>query len=258
MLEETFPFHEGTSFLHRADPRGKVLCAFLLVFAIADLRTLIAALIAFLAGGFFLHLARLPPAKVIKRILVVNTFVVFLWLFLPFSVPGREILSVWKWSATVEGIKLALLITIKCNAALLIIISFVTTTPAPMLGFALASLRLPVKLTLLMLISYRYLNVILEEYYRLLEAAEIRGFIPKTNMHTYRTYAYLLAMVLIRSYERGVRVYQAMVLRGFNGKFYSLHRFQFRGGDLLLMIGIALCIIFLYAADNFIAISRFF
>ena len=248
MLDETFD--QGSSFLHRADPRGKVFCAFLLVCAIAVLHKLSAGVIALIAGCFFLRLARLPTGRIIRRLFVVNTFIAFLWLFLPFSVPGKVIFSVWKWSATVEGVELATLITAKCNAMLLVIISFVATTPIPLLGFALTRLRIPEKLILLMLIGYRYLSVIQEEYNRLLEAAKIRCFVPKNNMHTYRTYAYLLAMVLIRSYERGLTVYQAMLLRGFNGKFHCLQRFQFGRRDLILVIGIILCAIFLLCIDN--------
>ncbi|RLB43718.1 MAG: cobalt ECF transporter T component CbiQ [Deltaproteobacteria bacterium] len=240
MFEENF--YQGDSFFHRADPRGKVICASLLVVTIALLERLFASGAAFLMATFFLAAARLPAEKVIKRLVVVNTFIAFLWVFLPFSVPGKAVFSVWGRPATAEGIKLALLITIKCNAILLVIICFIATTPFPLLGFALTNLRVPGKLTLLMLISYRYISVIQEEYDRLLEAAKVRCFVPRNNIHTYRTYAYLVAMVLVRSYERGLTVYQAMVLRGFKGRFYSLRKFHFGKGDVLLSMGVALCI----------------
>ncbi len=243
MLEETF--QQGRSFLHRADPRAKIVSAFLLIATIAVLNDLFAAACSLFISVLFLLVARLPIRRVIKRLIIVNAFIAFLWFFLPFSVHGRGIFSIWKWEVTIEGVKFALLITIKCNAILLIIISFIATTPFPLLGFALSSLRFPTKLTLLMLISYRYISVIKEEYDRLLEAAKVRGFVPRNNMHTYRTYAYLLAMVFIRSYERGLTVYQAMLLRGFNGKFYSLRKFRLARGDILLSIIIGFCIMFL-------------
>jgi len=248
LLEEIF--QEGNSFIHRADPRGKVICAFLLAFFIADLTRLAPAGLAFMLGAVFVCAAKLPPGKVFRRLLVVNVFVAFLWVFLPFSVPGEVLFSVWKWRATAPGIQLAVLITLKCNAILLIIICFISTTPIPLLGSALTSLRLPRKLTLLMLISYRYIHVILSEYNRLLQAAKIRGFVPGNNLHTYRTYAYLLAMVLIKSYERGVRVYQAMLVRGFSGKFYSLRSLRFRPRDIVLLTGVSLFSIFLFWEDS--------
>ena len=68
------------------------------------------------------------------------------------------------------------------------------TIPAPALGRALASLRVPDKFSFLFLFTYRYLHVIAEEYGRLSTAARLRGFAPATNRHTYRTYAALVAM----------------------------------------------------------------
>ena len=65
-----------------------------------------------------------------------------------------------------------------------------------------------------------------QEYERLLRAAKARGFKPKTNMHTYRTYAYLVGMLLVRAVERAERVHKAMICRGFRGRFYSLHKFS--------------------------------
>jgi len=252
LLEETF--YQGSSFLHRADPRAKVICVFFLAFAIAYLHKISAAMAGLLVGLLFLYGAKLPPSKIIKRLIVVNAFIGFLWLFLPFSAPGKVIFSIWKLNATVEGIEMATLITLKCNAILLMIISFAASTPVPVLGLALTSLRLPQKLILLLLISYRYLSVIFQEYNRLLQAARIRCFVAKNNMHTYRTYAYLLAMVLIRSYERGRRVYQAMLLRGFNGRFYCLQDFQLRKQDLLLALGTGLCVLILIGTDHIGAI----
>ena len=60
---------------------------------------------------------------------------------------------------------------------------------------------------------------------------KIRGFQPRTNLHTYRSYAYLAGMLLVRSYDRGENVFQAMLCRGFHGVFYSLKTFSWRRQD---------------------------
>ena len=60
---------------------------------------------------------------------------------------------------------------------------------------------------------------------------KIRGFQPRTNLHTYRSYAYLAAMLLVRSYDRADRVFQAMLCRGFHGVFYSLRTFSWQRRD---------------------------
>jgi cobalt/nickel transport system permease protein len=64
---------------------------------------------------------------------------------------------------------------------------------------------------------------------------KIRGFKPRTNLHTYRSYAYLAAMLLVRSFDRAERVFQAMLCRGFNGTFYSLRTFSWERRDRIFL-----------------------
>jgi cobalt/nickel transport system permease protein len=74
--------------------------------------------------------------------------------------------------------------------------------------------------------TYRYIAVIQTEYHRLLRAAKFRGFVPGTNIHSYRTYAYLAGMLFVRASRRASRVYDAMRCRGFNGEFHTLDTFS--------------------------------
>jgi cobalt/nickel transport system permease protein len=103
--------------------------------------------------------------------------------------------------------------------------------PVITLGQALHNLRLPDKLCHLLLFTYRYLHVFELEYLRLVQAMKIRGFQPGTNVHTYRSYANLAAMLLVRSFDRAETVYQAMLCRGFRGVFYSLKTFSWQPRD---------------------------
>ncbi len=253
MLEESFS--QGSSFVHNVDPRPKILVATFFIFSIAILHTATAALFALLIGFILVFTAQLPLEKVIKRLIFINGFIAFLWLFLPFSTPGEPLFQIWKLKGTWEGMYLAGLITLKSNAILLNIIALIATNSIPVLGQALYSLRVPKKLVFLLLISYRYLNLILDEYTRLFTAAKVRGFHSGTNMHTYRTFGNLMAMVLIKSYDRSKRVYQAMLLRGFKGKFYSLHKLALTKKDIifaftiLIIISIVLSLNFLFGDD---------
>jgi cobalt/nickel transport system permease protein len=74
----------------------------------------------------------------------------------------------------------------------------------------------------LLLLAYRYIFVIEQEYQRLYRAAKMRNFRPASNLHTYRTYAYLVGMLFVRASERARRVHLAMKCRGFTGRFHSL------------------------------------
>jgi cobalt/nickel transport system permease protein len=65
----------------------------------------------------------------------------------------------------------------------------------------------------------------------MMRAIKTRGFVPKTRMHTYKTYAYLIGMIFVRSTDRAQRVHQAMICRGFDGHFHSLVRFSMKKPD---------------------------
>ncbi len=225
------PFSEGHSLAHRLDPRGKIVVAALFAVLIAASKSQAVALGGLALALFYLALARLPLKKVMVRLLMVNSFILFLWLVLPFTYPGEEM---WRWgplAATREGLAFTGLITLKSNAIIIALIALIATVPIVTLGQALHHLRLPDKLCHLLLFTYRYIYVFEQEYRRLVQAMKIRGFQPRTNMHTYRSYAYLAAMLLVRSFDRAERVFQAMLCRGFHGTFYSLKTFAWQRRD---------------------------
>jgi cobalt/nickel transport system permease protein len=227
----TEPFSQGTSLAHRLDPRGKLVVAVLFAVVMAVATNYAAALAGLALALFCLALARLPWKKVAARLLVVNSFIFFLWLVLPLTYPGEAALRLGPLTVTRPGLFFAGLITLKSNAIIMALMALIATVPVVTLGQAMQRLRLPDKLCHLLLFTYRYLHVFEQEFHRLVTALKIRGFQPRTDLHTYRTYAYLAAMLLVRSYDRADRVYQAMLCRGFHGHFYSLRTFSWQRRD---------------------------
>jgi cobalt/nickel transport system permease protein len=187
-------------------------------------------------AGMALVLSRPPLRPLVKRVALVNVFVLFLWLTVPLTMPGEIWARLGPVEVSRQGCLLVWLVTLKSNAILLAFLALVASMDAPTMGHALDRLGVPSKLVFLFLFTYRYLHVIAEEWRRLVTAARLRGFTPKTGMHTYRTVGNLLAMVLVNSFDRAGRVYQAMVLRGFQGQFVSVARFQTRPADALFAI----------------------
>ena len=238
MIEERFA--HGDSFLHRRDPRGKIVAAFTFSATIAMLHSLPALFLGVALGPLFLVLAKTPFGLVARRLLLVNSFTLFLWISLPLTYGGELTHEFSGFSLSGGGIQLAALITLKTNAIIMAVIALLATSTIAELGYALDRLHLPQKLVFMLLYSYRYIFVIYQEYNRLLRAAKLRSFSPRTNLHTYRTFAYLFGMTLVKSYNRSQRVHQAMVLRGFNGRLVSLHRYRFSLVDGLFLVTLLL------------------
>lgn len=242
MLDDSFTT-QG-SVIHRLDPRPRIIVAlaFSVVMAVATQWSALAIGAAF--SILILALARLPFGKVLRRLILVNGLILVLWFLLPLSVAGDSLFAVGPFGMSREGICYAALLTARSNIIVLGLLTLISTIPMFTLGRAMATLRIPDKGVQLFLFTYRYVHVIHEEYLRLLRALKIRGFEPGTNLHTYRTYAYLVGMLLLKSYERSVRIRQAMLCRGFHGKFYNLSDLHMKrsdwlmAGSMLLAVGV--------------------
>lgn len=224
-------FTNGSSWVHRLDPRIKIVSALLFSVVVALDNRLEIAAISLVVPVMLIICARLSLRTVLGRMAIVNGFVLFLWLFMPFTTPGETILFVGPLSVQREGINHALLITVKSNSIALMGIAMLGTSGIFSLVHALSHLYVPDKIVHLFFFCFRYVHVIKDEYQKLINAMKIRGFRPRTTIHTYRAYSYLVGMLLIRSFDRSKRIMQAMKLRGFRNRFYILHHYEMRTCD---------------------------
>lgn len=224
MIQE--PFADGNSFVHQLDPRLRLIAACVFSTVVALSRSYQVLTAAVLISFLWIVLAQLPVREIIKRVIVLNSFNVLLWIFLPLTFQGSLPLALGPLTIYKAGMAMAAQITLKSNAILLIIMALITTMNLAVLGQALNWLHVPDKIVHLLLMTYRYVFLIEQEYQRLMRAARFRGFRPGTDLHTYKTYASIVGMLFVRSALRADRVQKAMLCRGFKHKFYCLHEFS--------------------------------
>jgi cobalt/nickel transport system permease protein len=189
--------------------------------------------------------AGVPTKELLKRLIPVNMLIIFLWLFLPFTFAGKTAFFIGPLAVTHEGVLYATRITIKSNAMMLMLIALVASTPIFTMGHAMHALGIPKKIVHLFFFTYRYIHVMHREYARLLNSMKIRGFRPKTSLHTYKTFAYMVGMLLVRSFDRAQRVHNAMLCRGFKGNLYSLSKFSIKRRDVVSLVCMLTVIILL-------------
>ena len=241
MIEE--PFSDGNSLIHNLDPRLKVVFTTLYSFTVALSSRFPTLFVALCFSLLLIAMARLNIREVAKRLAIVNGLILFFWIVLPFTFKGEPLFHIGPLAFTREGVVLSALITLKSNAILLAFISMIASMSIATLGHALNRLHIPDKIVHLFLLTYRYIFVIDQEYQRLSRSAKIRSFRPGTNAHTYQTYAYLIGMLFVRASARAQRVHQAMLCRGFKGRFYCLREFSMSLQDWTLSAIMALVIL---------------
>lgn len=209
--------------LHRLDPRGRVVASFLYSILVVSLHNLSALVLAVALSVSLALLARLPIGTTARKVIAMDSFIVFLLVMLPFTMEGEAVFTLWGFEASREGFLRAFEIGLKANAILFALLSLVGVMEPAVLGYALYRLRVPGKLVHLFLFTVRYIDVFYEEYGRLRTAMKARGFEARTNWHTLRSVGYLLGMLLVRSLERSERILAAMKCRGFDGRFHILY-----------------------------------
>ncbi|GAB6100387.1 cobalt ECF transporter T component CbiQ [Halanaerocella petrolearia] len=241
---------QGNSWVHQLDPRLKVVLAFVLTVVAASGYKLVMLAQILVVGLLLVLAAQLDLKYVANRLLVVNSFIFFIWLIVPFTYPGDFLREVGPLVISKEGLIYALQITIRANSILLVLISLLSTTSLVELTYTFTYLKLPRKLIYLFFLVYRYFDVIKEEYQKLYNAMLLRGFKNKTSLHTYKSYAYLLGMLLVKSYDRAQQVYEAMLCRGFKGQFYLQDDFQFSSLDFIMMLGSLVVVSWLIILDK--------
>ncbi len=199
----------------RIDPRARIAAAVILTLAVAVARTAPAIALATVAAAGLVAMARISPGDLFRRLLPLEILVAVLLIIVPWPNYDRE------------GMMLAARIALKANAVVLAVTALVGTMDAVTLGHALAHFHVPQKLTQLLLFMVRYFDVLGREYARLRAAMRVRCFRPAMNGHSYRTFGYLVGMLLVRSFDRSERVLAAMKCRGFCGRYYMLDHFAF-------------------------------
>ena len=202
-----------------ADLRLRLVAAFLLVAALSQVRSLAVAAVALAVILVATLVLVRPERRLWHRLLHVEGFVLLLFVMLPFTMPGTPFLTLGPLAASWEGLSRAALIACKVSASVLVILAFLGAIDPQRMGGALRGLHVPERLVRLFVLTVRYVAVIREEVQRRGEAMRARGFRAGSNRHSWRSYGNLIGMVLVRALERGQRVEEAMLCRGYDGRF---------------------------------------
>lgn len=229
-------FFAGHSPVHRLDPRARLLMALALSVVVALSARFITWAWALALAALFAVCAGIALGPLARRLAHLNVFMLFLWCVLPWSVPGEPVCALARIPITHEGLRVALAVTMKGNAIVLLFTTLVATINPPHLAHALKHLGLADKLTHLFLLVIRHADTIHDEYGRLRNAMKARSFHPNFSRHTLRIFGYLVGLLFVRSIERSEHVLAAMKCRGFDGRFHVLSRFSLRLSDIVFAI----------------------
>jgi len=214
--------------LHQLDPRAKLVgFVALIVICVTTPPNLYAAFAAYLGLELVLVLvSRLPWRHVFKRMLIVLPFILVVAVFLPFFNKGGGSYNLGPLTVSTHGLLVLWNVTIKSTVSVLAIILLSSTTPFPELLKGMERLRIPHLMTTLLSFMYRYIFVLMDELQRMRRARDSRGWSGKW-LWQIKVIGHMIAALFLRSYERGERVYAAMLARGYDGGVHTIYLYDF-------------------------------
>ena len=235
-------YHDTESFIHRLDPRVKVVVTIAFILSNALLPD--GAWMAFgFSWSFLLFvniLSNLGVSFTFKRSFVALPFALVAVTVL-FSIPGNPITSFhfifWDLTITDMGLLRFMSILVRSWLSVQMAILLVATARFPDIVHALEHLRVPSILTTIIAFLYRYLFVLVDEVFRLLRARESRSA-GAAGARSGGSVAWragvagnMAGQLFLRSYERSDRVYNAMLARGYTGHLQTMNPHELQRVD---------------------------
>jgi cobalt/nickel transport system permease protein len=229
--------------IHRLDPRAKILgLAGITVIGVSTpLHAWPAYVACLVALAAIAAVARVAPGIVWSRVRVILPLVVFVAAFVPF-VRGGPAVEVGPLSLSESGLATFALVTVKATIGAFSAVLLGATTSFPDILHGLERLRMPRLLTVIAAFMYRYVFVIVDEARRMRSALAARAYRPR-HIGQVAAIGRLVTALFLRSYERGERVYLAMLARGYGGTMPRFAVLAFRRADTVFLAALLLTLI---------------
>lgn len=240
--------------IHRLDPRAKLIGTLAFIISVVSFTKyeITGLLPFFLFPVLLFTLGDIPVKFILKKVLVVSPFAVFIGMFNPLldrqalhMLFGVPISAGW-----ISFLSIMLKFFLTITSALLLI----ATTSFPGICHALGKLGMPEIFVSQLLFLYRYIFVLTEEAMKVIRARDMRSF-GKRGLGM-KVFTSIMGTLFLKTVERAERIYQAMLSRGFQGTIHVSRPFCFRSADAVFL-AITFSVLYLFRMHDIVdAVGR--
>lgn len=223
-LGQYFP---GQSIIHRLDPRTKIFAvpALIAMIFVANAPPEYFFLTALIF--FFVFLSKIQIAAVIRSIKPLKWIIAFTFVIHLFSHDGEELFRLWRLTATDDGLRAGLFISLRLILMIVASSLLTFTTPPIKLTDATEKLLTPLKsfgvpaheLAMMMTIALRFIPTLFEEADKIIKAQKIRGLdIERGNfVKRLKMMVPILVPLFLSAFRRADDLAMAMEARCYRG-----------------------------------------
>ena len=208
---------QRSHWMNRLHPLGKLLLSVLYIFTVVSFDkykvTPLILMSVYLIFGFII--GELSFREGIYRVRLVLPLVIFVGILNPFF--DIRVLFYLGTFAVTGGMVSMLTLMLKGFYAVLSSYILIATTSIEDICYALRCVHVPKTVVLVIMLIYRYFDVMAKEADRIMTAYTLRA--PSQKGIHYKAWGTLVGQWLLRSMDRAEMVYESMLLRGFNGDF---------------------------------------
>lgn len=232
-------YYPGESWVHRLDPRVKIIVTLAYIVALFVVKDFWGFLIAVAALGIVIAVSRVPLKFILKGLKPIFLIILFTFVINMFMIPGEVLWHKWIFTITREGLYTAFFMG---SRLILLIIgsSLLTLTTKPIsLTDGIEALLSPLKkigvpaheLAMMMTIALRFIPTLLEETDKIMKAQQARGadFESGNIIRRAKSLIPLLVPLFISAFRIAQELAMAMEARCYRG---GQHRTRMNGMKL--------------------------
>lgn len=125
-----------------------------------------------------------------------------------------------------ENPELAFLILIRSNIIFLFVLMLFYKKDFFIIIEALTALQIPKKLIMLVFFYIKSVEYLFDEFKKIKRSLYARGFVPKTNIFTYKTYANAVGLLIMKAFSKSNKIQKTIIIRNFDGNLYLQNSFK--------------------------------
>ena len=251
-------YYQTDSVVHRLDPRVKLTATICFIISLFLVDNVLGYLIAAAFLVFSIKLSKVPFKFMVKGMKAIMFLLLITVIFNLFLTPGTPLITFWKLTITIEGLRVAGMMAIRL--VFLIIGSSVmtlTTTPNNLtdgmeqLLKPLKKVKVPVhEVSMMMSIALRFIPILMEETDKIMKAQIARGadFESGNIFKKAKAMVPLLVPLFISAFRRANDLAMAMEARCYRGGDHrtKMKPLVYKKRDLIgycvLVVYLVLCI----------------
>ncbi|MCL2752773.1 MAG: energy-coupling factor transporter transmembrane protein EcfT [Defluviitaleaceae bacterium] len=229
MLKVTIgQYYPAQSFIHRLDPRMKLLCTMLFIVFLFFVNNFLGYAMAFVLLATVIKVSKVPPKFLLRGLRAIIFIIIFTAILNIFFTAGETIVFEWRWMRiSQEGLLNAARMALRLTM-LIIGSSILTLTTTPIqLTDAIESALKPLKkirvpaheIAMMMTIALRFIPTLIEEMDKIMKAQMARGADFDTGgiIKKARSLVPLLVPLFISAFRRAEDLALAMESRCYRG-----------------------------------------